>query len=110
MCSISTPHCSINGVEAALLYFAPSWFTTDFDEDNGILKLYIGTGEPWDTSPNAFAPWEYRALRLLGSPSRIRMLRALGKQPMSSREIAKALDMHLGTVAGTSAACRRSGS
>ena len=28
-----------------------------------------------------------------------RMLRALGKQPMSSREIAKALDMHLGTVA-----------
>ena len=93
------PHCPITGVEAALMYFAPSWVTTDFDEDNGILKLYIGTGEPWDTSPDAFAPWEYRALRLLGSPSRVRMLRALGKQPMSSREIAKALDMHLGTVA-----------
>ena len=89
----------INGVEAALMYFAPSWFNTDFDEDNGILKLYIGTGEPWDASPDNFAPWEYRALRLLGSPPRIRMLRALGKQPMSSREIAKALDMHLGTVA-----------
>lgn len=93
------PHCPINGVEAALMYFAPSWFNTDFDEDNGILKLYIGTGEPWDASPDNFAPWEYRALRLLGSPPRIRMLRALGKQPMSSREIAKALDMHLGTVA-----------
>ncbi len=46
----------------------------------------------------AFEQWEYQALRLLGSEARMRMLWAMLDKPMSARELAQQLDMHLGVV------------
>jgi len=43
-------------------------------------------------------PWEYFAFRLLGNPARFQMLRALKQTPMTSREMAKNLELHLGAV------------
>ncbi len=48
--------------------------------------------------PLDFEDWEYHALRLLGSPARMRMLQAMAEKPMSSREMAQQLDLHLGAV------------
>ena len=45
-----------------------------------------------------FQQWEYQALRLLGSEARMRMLWAMLDKPMSARELAQQLDMHLGVV------------
>ena len=45
-------------------------------------------------------PWEYLAFRLLGNPARFQMLRALKQTPMTSREMAKDLELHLGAVSG----------
>lgn len=45
-----------------------------------------------------FVQWEYQALRLLGSEARMRMLWAMLDKPMSARELAQQLDMHLGVV------------
>lgn len=42
--------------------------------------------------------WEFHAFRLLGSPARMKMLRAMLKKPMTTREMAQQLQMHLGTV------------
>lgn len=44
------------------------------------------------------APWEYQAFRLLGSEARFRLLCAMLDKPMSARELAQSLDMHLGVV------------
>ena len=43
-------------------------------------------------------PWEYLAFRLLGNPARFQTLRALKQTPMTSREMAKDLELHLGAV------------
>ena len=43
-------------------------------------------------------PWEYLAFRLLGNPARFKMLRALKQTPMTSREMAKDLELHLGAM------------
>ena len=45
-----------------------------------------------------FHSWEFRAMRLLGSPVRLRMLHTLWDKSMSSRELAKALNLNLGTL------------
>ena len=45
-----------------------------------------------------FDALEFQALRLLGSESRMQMLRVMLDKPMSSRELAKALNLHLGVV------------
>lgn len=46
----------------------------------------------------SFERWEFQALRLLGSEARMRMLRAMLDKPMSARELAQMLDLHLGVV------------
>ncbi len=43
--------------------------------------------------------WELEALRLLGSDSRLKMLRVMLDRPMSTRELAQTLGLNLGTVA-----------
>lgn len=43
--------------------------------------------------------WELEALRLLGSDSRLKMLRVMLEKPLSTRELAQTLEMNLGTVA-----------
>lgn len=64
------------------------------------MKIYIGAGTRLlsDSSADGLMGWEYRALHLLSSPVRMRMLRAIHKKPMSSRELAQELNLHLGTV------------
>ena len=91
-----SPH-PIEHLTLSVMFFNPEWVVCRLVGDND-LCIALGVGEPWNASPDDFAPWEYRALRLLGSPARVRMLRALEQQPMSSREMAKALDLHLGAV------------
>ena len=43
-----------------------------------------------------FEPWEFQALRLLGSEARMRMLWAMLDRPMSARELSQRLELHLG--------------
>ena len=91
-----SPH-PITHLSLSVMFFNPEWVVCRLVGDDD-LRIALGVGEPWNANPDDFAPWEYRALRLLGSPARIRMLRALEQQPMSSREMAKTLDLHLGAV------------
>ncbi len=51
-----------------------------------------------EQNPELFHSWEFRAMRLLGSPVRLRMLHTLWDNPMSSRELAKTLNLNLGTL------------
>lgn len=68
-------------------------------EDDRSLRLYVGVGLPiYPEEKQELEAWEYKALRLLGSPARVRMFQATIDNPMTSREIAQALDMHLGAV------------
>ena len=53
---------------------------------------------PEDDSRKGVASWELRALRLLGNAARAQILFALRERPMSTREIARELQMDLGTV------------
>lgn len=94
-----------------------------FKQDERVQKLYVqlrylrpkdGPGNTWNSndvylhmgvaipvenvSRDDFEPWEYQALRLLGSESRMQMIRAMVNHPMSSRELARDLNMHLGVV------------
>lgn len=68
-------------------------------ENNGSLQIYMGVGVPvYPEERDEMDAWEYRAVRLLGSPARVRMFQAMAEKPMTSREIAQQLDMHLGAV------------
>lgn len=87
----------IEDLSLSVMFFNPEWAVCRL-VDGKELRLALGVGEPWNAGPNDFAPWEYRALRLLGSPARMQMLRALEQKPMSSREMAKELGLHLGAV------------
>ncbi len=50
------------------------------------------------TESTNFEPWEFQALRLLGSEARMRMLWAMLDRPMSARELSQRLELHLGGV------------
>lgn len=64
-----------------------------------IIFLHTGVAIPVEKqAASSFEQWEFYALRLLGSESRMQMLRAMLDQAMSSRELAKALNLHLGVV------------
>lgn len=87
-------------VEAGILYFSPKMIMIGTNNDNSAMKLMIGSsaGVPWLLESEEFMGWEFQALRLLGNPLRFKMLNALRKKPMSAREMAKELDLHLGSV------------
>lgn len=90
----------VQRIEAGMLFFTPQWIIFGLEDDASILKMFIGSGVglPWKDDDSDLQGWEYRALHLLSSPDRLRMLRAMGEKPMSSREIAKELALHLGSV------------
>ncbi len=63
------------------------------------MYLYTGVAIPVESyAQEGFERWEFQALRLLGSEARMQMLQAMMSRPMSSRELAKELNMHLGVV------------
>lgn len=97
-CNLDWP---ISSAKVTLLYFVPGQLTIGFTRGKPNLQMLIGVAckLPGHTDPSKFASWEYPALRLLGSPARIKMLSAMCERPMSSREIAKSLNLHRGTVA-----------
>lgn len=68
------------------------------DEDTRIVSFHMGVGRPFLLRKDRFEAWEYRALRLLGSPARMKMLSALVEKSMTSREMAQQLELHLGAV------------
>ena len=67
-------------------------------EDCTQIFLHIGLAIPLIRERSTFDTKEFQALRLLGSETRMQMLRVLLDRPMSSRELAKALNLHLGVV------------
>ncbi len=90
---------SVQNIEAALLYFIPDWILPGISEESRALKMLVGAGRmPQNPDGSEFTQREYLALRLLGSPTRIKMLRALKETPMTSREMSRNLELHLGTV------------
>lgn len=69
------------------------------DEATQTVYFHMGVSrsiKPGDSREFDF--WEYRALRLMGSPARVKMLRAMMEQPMTSREMSQQLSLHLGAV------------
>ena len=64
-----------------------------------VIHIHIGVNCTTDLcDEEEFAPWEIRALRLLGSQARIKLLKAIHSQPMSTRELSQNLGMNLGSV------------
>ncbi len=90
----------ITSVELGIVYFLPQWLLLGLENDQSTMKIFIGAGTRLlSGSPvDSLMGWEYRALQLLSSPVRMRMLHAMHKKPMSSRELAQELNLHLGTV------------
>ncbi len=82
------------------MHFSPQVTITGTDVDDSLMQLFIGAamGIPWLAESEVLTGWECRALRLLGNPLRLKMLNALRQKPMSSREMAKELNLHLGSV------------
>lgn len=68
-------------------------------EDQSGIYMHIGVNCTTNLSDDGdFAPWEIQAMRLLGSAARIKLLKAIRSQPMSTREMAQHLGMNLGSV------------
>lgn len=62
-------------------------------------QFHIGLAFPMcDCTAPEPEEWEIKAFHLLGSSARLKMLQTVAKQPMSSREMAQQLGLHLGTV------------
>ena len=71
----------------------------EMDETERVVSLQIGVGFAIRKEPKTgLEDWELLALRLLAGPARIKMITALRERPMSTREMARELGLHLGTV------------
>lgn len=82
-----------------LRYLDCQYRVSQYDAGRKSVCLHIGVGcLPEDDSRKGVASWELRALRLLGNAARAQILFALRERPMSTREIARELQMDLGTV------------
>lgn len=90
----------VTSIELGIVYFLPQWLLLGLENEQSTMKIFIGAGTRLlsDSSADGLMGWEYRALQLLSSPVRMRMLHAIRKKPMSSRELAQELNLHLGTV------------
>lgn len=86
---------------ATLRYFDATYQMLELGtlEQRSVIYIHIGVNCTTDISDEEeFAPWEIQALRLLGSQARIKLLKAIQFQPMSTRELAQNLGMNLGSV------------
>lgn len=67
--------------------------------DMPLICLHMGLAIPvGGQDPNQFLPWEFEAMRLLGNPVRLQILHTLWDTPMTTRELAKALNLNLGNL------------
>ena len=86
-------------IHMCLRYLDASHSAGQMMEENCTVTFHMGVGRPvFPEEKQELGAWEYKALRLLGSPARIRMLQATMDKPMSTREIAQELGMHLGAA------------
>lgn len=90
----------VTHMEIGITYFLPQWLIFGLENNDSAMKMFIGAGTVllMDNPSKGLMGWEYRALQLMGSPVRMRMLNALREKPMSSRELSQELNLHLGTV------------
>lgn len=96
-------HCLLSvqsvcaSVHIAASYIGAKSSRFELDDRTNQLSLLLSVGySPARKSGAMTEEWEITALRLLGSPVRMRMIRALREQPMSTRELARKLGLHLG--------------
>lgn len=88
----------IEHIEAAPLFLVPTQVIAHLDKDAFFMLLGVGS-ELLEPQAPAFGPWGYQALRLLGSPTRMQMLAALSRQPLTAQELKTALGLpHLSAV------------
>ena len=81
----------IDQVYAVLGYFRAKVQMLELETlgNQNVIYIHIGVNCTTDLrDEEEFAPWEIRALRLLGSQARIKLLKAIHAQPMSTRELA----------------------
>ena len=91
----------IDQVYAVLGYFRAKVQMLELETlgNQNVIYIHIGVNCTTDLrDEEEFAPWEIRALRLLGSQARIKLLKAIHAQPLSTRELAQNLGMNLGSV------------
>ena len=90
---------SVQALFINLRYLQPTAAPGVLDDEARTVFFHTGVAQETERKePLDFEDWEYHALRLLGSPARMRMLQAMAEKPMSSREMAQQLDLHLGAV------------
>lgn len=86
----------------ALRYFSFDGSPGKFDELTGHVAFHLRVSVPpsveYEQSFPALKEWEYAALRLLSSPDRVEMLRIMLTKPMSGSEVAKELQLHVGST------------
>ncbi len=86
-------------ISVCLRYFGDQEASGRLDLGEESIGLHIGVARVPETAAHPdLEDWEYHAFRLLGSPARMKMLRAMRKKPMTTREVAQQLRLHLGSV------------
>lgn len=95
-------HCSgnsIKGISVGLRYLYATTAPGVLDSKTETVYFHMGVAREFVKKVSeTFEDWEYHALRLLGSPARMKMLQAMAEKPMTSREMAQQLELHLGAV------------
>lgn len=91
----------VHSISAALLFLIPNQAIVRIDDWQARdIRVLLGAGGmPPSAENTGLGDWAYQALRLLGSPTRMNMLRALRRRPMTAQELTKALNLpHLSAV------------
>ncbi len=69
------------------------------DLEQPCIHLHMGVAQKvGKQDPDRFLSWEFEAMRLLGNPVRLQILHALWDTPMTTRELAKAMNLNLGNL------------
>ena len=86
--------------QAQLRYLVPKAGPGRTLQFQSLMYIHMGLAVPIERKmAESFESWEFQAFRLLGSETQMCMLRAMLDQPMSARELAQLLNLHLGPVA-----------
>lgn len=94
-----TEETPLTSMRVQLRYLRPKSALGAVDGEDGNAFCHIGVAVQVEkTESTNFEPWEFQALRLLGSEARMRMLWAMLDRPMSARELSQQLELHLGGV------------
>jgi len=89
----------LEAIRVQLRYLHPKAGPGSLSAGEQTAFLHTGVAVPVERQETeSFESWEFQALRLLGSESRMRMLRAMLDKPMSARGLVQMLDLHLGVV------------